>query len=350
MLLVICSRHQSKEAMSQRLYGKPWCSLFAKVTTGAIALLALFFTWANLCSAGQGGRILPFSSNYSVGHLMALKAAPKAFGACKGAVVAEARGVVKLPTGKQIKFAPNGTFYQHPECLSKLPRDAFDFVELSFLSMADEEDELCDRAIPFLGRISSLQGIDLDKSDASDAGLSRLGAMPQLQMLTACECRVTGTCLPALLGCKKLAAFRLSSVVVDNESMRWLKDFPQLQRLGLVRVNLSLRGIEHVVKCRELRLLDIDYNYRLDDKAVPLLLRLTKLKTLWICETGISVQGLEQLSKLRLASIRLPKAFSKYSPKEQQRIKLAFPGIAFDGKGETKVDSFQKTMFAPITR
>jgi hypothetical protein len=325
--------------------------MVAKLAMAAIPLLVLFFTGAYRGSAASAERILPFSPSYSVGNLMALKGLPELFGTCKGSLVAEARGVVKLPPGKQIKFAPNGTFYQHPECLLKLPRDAFDFVELSFLSMADEEDAFCDRAIPYLGHITSLKGIDLDNSDASDKGLSQLPAMPQLQMLTACESKVSGTCLPKLLACKKLAAFRLSNVVVNNESLRWLKDFPQLQRLGLVRVDLSMRGIEHLSKCRELQLLDVDYNYRLDDKAVPYLLKLTKLKTLWIGETSISVQGLEQLGKLHVVSIKLPKSFYKYSAKDQQRIRLAFPAVAFGSQKKTsKPDSFNDTMFAPVTR
>lgn len=333
------------------MHRKPQLSMFAKLATAAIPLLAIIFTGAHRGNAEAGERILPFSPSYSVGNLMAVKGLPELFGTCKGSLVAEARGVVKLPPGKQIKFAPNGTFYQHPECLLKLPRDAFDFVELSFLSMADEEDAFCDRAIPYLGHISSLKGIDLDNSDASDKGLSQLPAMPQLQMLTACESKVSGTCLPKLLACKKLEAFRLSNVVVNNESLRWLKDFPQLQRLGLVRVDLSMVGIEHLSKCRDLQLLDIDYNYRLDDKVVPFLLKLTKLKTLWLGETSISVQGLEQLGKLHLVSIKLPKSFYKYSAKEQQRIRLAFPAVAFGSKKKTtKPDSFNDTMFAPVTR
>jgi len=348
-LLVICSRNQSHKS-EPKILPKASVDTFAKVATIAISLLALFFTGAPRGNTESGERILPFSLRYSVGNLMAVQGVPEIFGNCKGRLVAEARGLVKLPPGKQIKFAPNGTFYQHPECLLKLPRDAFDFVELSFLSMTDEEDAFCDRAIPFLGHISSLKGIDLDNSDASDKGLSQLGAMPHLQMITACESRVSGTCLPKLLACKKLTALRLSNVVVNNNSLRWLKDFSQLQRLGLVRVDLSLIGIEHVSKCSELQFLDIDKNYHIDDKAVPLLLKLSKLKMLWMGGTSVSVQGLEQLAKLRLRAIKLPKSFSTYTLKEQQRIKKAFPNIPFGGSKAPTVDSFYDTMLAPVTR
>lgn len=336
--------------MSQRLYGKPWWSLFAKVATPAIFLLAAFLSGSHSSQAESAERILPFPSSYSVGSLMAIERAPQSFGTCKGRLLAEARGVVKLPPGKLIQFAPNGTFFQHPECLLKLPRDAFDFVQVRFLSMADEEDDLCDRAIPFLARISSLKGLDLDKSDASDASLSRLGAMPQLLTLTVCEARVTGSCLPALSGCKKLTAFRLSNVAVNTESLRALKDFPHLQRLALVRVELSLRGVEHISKCTELQMLDINYNHRIDDKAVPFLARLHKLKALGISGSSVSLPALEQLAALHLQSISLPKSFSSYSPKEQQRIKKAFPLVSFGSSKAPTVDSFTNTMFAPITR
>jgi hypothetical protein len=132
MLLVICSRHQSKEAMSQRLYGKPWWSLFAKVATPAIFMLAAFLSGSHSSQAESAERILPFPSSYSVGNLMVIEGGPESYGTYKGRLFAEARGVVKLPPGKQIQFAPNGTFFQHPECLLKLPRDAFDFVAVRF--------------------------------------------------------------------------------------------------------------------------------------------------------------------------------------------------------------------------
>ncbi|MBS2008345.1 MAG: hypothetical protein JST01_14955 [Cyanobacteria bacterium SZAS TMP-1] len=349
MQLTVFALHRQKNQCGQ-LLSKGWRSPH-------FFLLALAFVltipgyWGNFCWAKPCERTLSFSSDYSVGNFMALENPPEVFGTCKGTPLAEARGVVRLPYGKLIKFSPNGTFYQHPDCLLKLPPDAFDFVELAYLSMADEEDTFCDRAIPFLRHITFLKGIDLDKSDASDAGLSQLSAMPELRSITACDSKVTGRCLPHLAGCKKLVAFRLANVAVDNESLSWLKSFPRLERLGLVRVGISPRGLEHVSRCTTIRTLDLDYNRNIDDRAVPFLLRLPRLTTLWIGGTGISVKGVEQLAQHGVINIKLPRPFSSYSIVEQRRIRKAFPGTSFGEKERRpSIDPFTDKMFSPITR
>ncbi len=321
----------------------------AKIKIFLVSFFALLVCSGSHCHAQSGERKLQFP-NYSVGSILSARSDSELFCARKISLVADARGLIKLPAGKQFEFVPNSNFYKHSDCLLKLPSDAFDFVELRFFSMADDEDELCDQAIVRLGHIKSLVALDLDKSDTSDAGLSKMGAMPNLQTITACECKVTGSCLPQLLACKKLSGFRLSNTKVDVPSLTCLKDFPQLHRLTIVRSGLTLLGLEHISKCSELNLLDIDANHKLDDKAVPLLIKLTKLKSLFIQGSGISVQGLEQLGRLQLTCLRLPKPISSYSAKEQARIRKAFPQVGFYTGVKAPVDGFTKTIFAPISR
>lgn len=313
-------------------------------------LLVLLCPAQRTCSAKASERILAFPADYSVGRLVVLQTAPESYGRCKGRALAEARGVVKVPTGKMIKFEPSAVFYRHPQCLLKLPADAFDFIELRFMAMTDEESALSDPAVPFVRRISQLKGIDLDGSEVTDKGLSQLGAMPELQYLSAGNGFVTGSCLRHLLGCKKLEGLRLGSAVVNNDSLRYLQNFPCLSHLGLTNMNLSLSGLEHVSKCRGINNLDIDFNYQIDDKALPLLLKLTKMRTLSVKETKISLKALESLGKHGVISIGLPKPFGNYTASEQRRIKKAFPNHLFVAKTPGDVDSYHETMFAPVTR
>ncbi|MBP6746012.1 hypothetical protein KA344_12325 [bacterium] len=313
-------------------------------------LLVLLCPAARLCSAKETVRVLEFPADYSVGRLVILKTGPESYGRCKGRALAEARGVVKVPTGKMIKFEPSAVFYRHPQCLLKLPADAFDFIELRFMAMTDEESALSDPAIPFVRRISRLKGIDLDGSEVTDKGLSQLGAMPELQYLSAGNGFISGSCLRDLLGCKKLGGLRLGGAEVNNESLRYLQNFPCLTHLGLMNMNLSLSGLEHVSKCREISNLDIDYNHKIDDKALPLLLKLTKMRTLSVKETKISLIALESLGQHGVIAIGLPKPFGDYTPSEQRRIKKAFPHHIFNAKTPGTVDSYHETMFAPVTR
>jgi hypothetical protein len=183
---------------------------FLPYAVAASALLIVLLCSApRLCSAKSSERVLQFPANYSVGRLVVLKTGPESYGRCKGKLLAEASGLVKLPSDRLIKFEPSAVFYRHPQCLLKLPADAFDFIELRFMAMTDEESALSDPAVPFVRRISRLKGIDLDGSEVTDKGLSQLGAMPELQHLSAGNGFISGSCLRDLLGCKKLGGLRL---------------------------------------------------------------------------------------------------------------------------------------------
>lgn len=325
---------------------------FLPYAVAASALLLVLVCCAErACSAKASERVLDFPTNYSVGRLVVLLTRPQfSYGRCKGRLLAEARGVVRLPSDKLIKFEPSAVFYRHPQCLLKLPADAFDFIELRFMAMTDEESALSDPTVPFVRRISRLKGIDLDGSEITDKGLSQLGAMPELQYLSAGNGFITGSCLPHLVGCKKLEGLRLGGTVVNNESLSCLQNFPLLTHLGLINMNLSLSGLEQVSKCRAINNLDIDSNYQIDDKALPLLLKLTKLRTLSVKETKISLKALEILGKHGIITIGLPKPFANYAPSEQRRLVKAFPYYKFSAKSAGDVDSYNETMFAPVTR
>jgi hypothetical protein len=325
-------------------------SFFSIVAAVSVILVAILGTSERACAAKAAERILHFPTDHSVGNLVVLQKLPESYGQCKGMPLAEARGVVRLPPGKLVRFEPNGAFFMHPECLLKLPRDAFDYIQLRFVSMTDQENDLSDRAIPFVGHLSSLKVINLDTSETSDKGLSQLPTMPELQSITASDSSVNGSCLHDLVGCKKLVALRLGKIQVSNESLRYLRDFPKLERLSLSRVNLSLSGLEHVSKCLEVKNLEIDGNRQIDDKALSLLLQMPKLTTLNIQGTKVSLQGIELLAKHGVTCIFLPRPFSAYSFKDQQRIKKAFPGQTFSIDRGRPVDSFTETMFAPMTR
>ena len=91
---------------------------FLPYAVAASALLIVLLCHAQrACSAKVSERILEFPANYSVGRLVLLQTAPESYGRCKGRRLAEARGVVKLPSDKMIKFEPSAVFYRHPQCL-----------------------------------------------------------------------------------------------------------------------------------------------------------------------------------------------------------------------------------------
>lgn len=306
---------------------------------------------AYAANKSEGMRLLPFPTEYSVGTVGLLDKT-SAF-AAKGKLlpIGEARGLIKVPQDKLVKLYPGVQFFQHPEFLLKLPPDGIDYINLRFTAMTDADEKISDRLVPYIHHLSGLKGIDMDQSETTDAGLSKLGAMPELRALALSETMVTGKCLRDLTVCRKLESLRFGKGAIDNESLRYLVEFPNLANLELSRTNLSLRGLEHVSKCKKLSSLDINENPSIDDRAVPLLLKLTNLDHLYIKQTKISYAGLLQLRKLGPITIALPQSFDRYTLAQQEQIRKNFPLFKHKrAKGEAEVDSYTKTMFGPLSR
>jgi len=294
-------------------------------------------------------RLLQFPADYSVGTLGLLEEIPGATAKGKVLPIGEARGLIRVPKDKFVKFQPGVRFFQHPECLLKLPPDGIDYIQLRYTAMADGDEKISDRLIPYVHHLSGLKGIDMDQSETTDVGLAKLGTMPELRALALSETLVTGKCLPQLVGCQKLESMRFGKAAIDNESLRYLKEFPNLAIVDLARTNLSLRGLEHVSRCSKVRTLDLNDNPKIDDRAIPLISKLSNLRNLQIKGTKISLAGVIQLSKIGLTKISLPHSFNDYSRAEQAEIRKAFPANKFKGHS-TRVDSYTRTMFGPLSR
>ncbi len=322
---------------------------FRILLIGVSVVAASFLSLSQGAEAATQYRVLHFPRHYCVGQIILLEKPTPFTIRCQGIKIANAQGDISVPLGKPLKFVPSSAFFEHPECLLKLPPDAFECIELRFMSMADGEDNFSDKVIPFVHHLSGLKNIDFDKSETTDKGMAQLGAMPNAEFISFFDSQVTGASIKSLSGCKNLRNLRFGSTVVQNEDLRDLNKFARLERIGLARVNLSSKHLEYVAQCQGLKELEISYNGALNDDAVPFLLKLPKLVELNIDRSSISVAGLEKLGKLRLQSITLPKDFGDYTKDEQRRLRLAFPAVKL-ASVKRRIDSDTKTIFAPFTR
>jgi hypothetical protein len=314
--------------------------------------LATAFLLGPFCQAQTKERIFHFPKEYSVGRILLVDQPLSIKRKARGAPIATAQGDVRVPAGKSLKFHPGAGFFQHPECVLKLPPDAFDFIELQFMSMADNEDGYSDKVIPYVHHLSGLKGIDLDDSETTDAGLAQLGTMPELLVLSADSCMISGTTLAKLKGCTKLRVLRIGKAKVDNESLRHLQQFPQLENFGAVHVNLNLKGLSYIARCSNMRSLELGENPLLDDYAVPYLLQMKKLKSISLKQTRISVPGIVRLARAGVDEIGLPRPFHTYNATEQAMLRKAFPAQAFSSKRSQRKepDNFNETMYGPLSR
>ena len=324
-LPIISIRETSCYTFSMRSH----LSLLAALVSVAVSLCALT-SRSNLTLAASSEKTLNFPFSQSVGWIIDVPQDPGLECNIHGNRLCKAQGTVKVSRSKHLKFEPNSHFFEQPECLLKLPSDAFDYIELRFLSMADNEENISDKVITYVTHLRGLKAVSLDKSETTDAAAAKLATLPNLISLSATDSLVRGKCLNELRKCKSISFLRFGNGEIDHNSLQYLAQFPNLKRLSLRRAGLQKADIEQVCKCTKLINLAISQNHGVDDSCVALVTRLKNLTDLELADTAVSIAGLEKLSVLKNLNISLPKPMAAYSPRERIRFKQLFPHSKFD--------------------
>ncbi len=205
-----------------------------------------------------------------------------------------------------------------------------------------------------LARLRAQRSLDLAYTQIDDEGFEELSALPRLEDLAIGGNRLTGACLPLL---KPLASLRrldvggmqrvdsgLWGLALTDYNLQRLADLSQIEELDLSGANLSdrgtdrpgqpqairseLRDLSKLARLVNLRVLDLSNTpvsddalavlaalpklrelrlglaRNIDDGAVPRLLALKQLQTLYVAGTGITEPGLGRLREER-RSLRL---------------------------------------------
>lgn len=303
-------------------------TLFAALVSAAVSLCALSSSSVTLAASSE--KTLNFPASQSVGWIIDVPQDPGLECNIHGNRLCKAQGTVKVSRSKHLKFEPNSHFFEQPQCLLKLPSDAFDYIELRFLSMADNEENISDNVINYLTHLKGLRAVSLDKSETTDRAAAKLATLPNLTSLSATDSLVKGQCLAELSKCKSIMFLRFGNSAIDHNSLQYLARFPNLKRLSLRRAGLKKADIEQVSKCTKLVNLAISQNPCVDDSCVALVTKLKNLTDLELADTAVTSAGLEKLSVLKNLNVSLPKPMAAYSRKELIRLKQLFPKSKFD--------------------
>lgn len=304
-------------------------TLLAALGSVAVSLCALNSS-SNAAPAASSEKTLIFPASQSVGWIIDVPQDPGLECNIHGNRLCKAQGTVKVSRSKRLKFEPNSHFFEQPECLLKLPGDAFDYIELRFLSMADNEENISDKVITYVTHLKGLKAVSLDKSETTDTAAAKLAILPNLTCFSATDSLVSGKCLDELRKCKTISFLRFGNGEIDHSSLQFLAQFPNLKRLSLRRAGLKKADIEQVSKCTNLVNLAISQNPGVDDSCVALVTKLKNLTELELADTAVSIAGLEKLSVLKNLNVSLPRPMATYSPKEKIRFKQLFPQSKFN--------------------
>jgi len=123
-----------------------------------------------------------------------------------------------------------------------------------------------------LENLRSVENLDLSDDYIDDEGLSAIGGLPHLRVLS------------------------LAGTEVTNAGLRHLSSLGQLQELWLGFTSIGDEGVGHLAGLRELRSLDL-YGVEITDAAIPVLKQLAELQYLNLHNTSVTEDGIDELRK-----------------------------------------------------
>ena len=240
----------------------------------------------------------------------------------------------------------NHLFFLHPEVLKDIPPDCLDSIRMRFSSFDDKEDGLCDKAMKYVGRLTGLKELNLDRSEVTDLGLSQAKSLVNLESMTLFSTLVKGLAFKDLTDLKKLHTINIPMNELAPETYEYFSRYPRLTSLDVGRCHPNEQAIKSIAKCTNLTDLDISGNRTLNDKNIKYLTSLKHLKLLNVFGTNVSLEGLTELKGLPLKLVVLPER--DYEQVKLDALRKVFPNTNLAAKGRGKLKGGDEAIFAPL--
>jgi Leucine-rich repeat (LRR) protein len=146
-------------------------------------------------------------------------------------------------------------------------------------------------------RKKSVFGVDLNKTQVTDAWLKHLNGLPNLQSLRLDNTQVTDAGLEHLKGLTSLQSLNLDNTQVTDAGLEHLKGLINLRSLVPNRRKLTDAGLEHLGGMAKLERLNLWFT-QVTDAGLKHLEGLTNLQGLALGNTQVTDAGLEHLKGL----------------------------------------------------
>ncbi|WP_437222484.1 leucine-rich repeat domain-containing protein [Planctomicrobium sp. SH661] len=165
-------------------------------------------------------------------------------------------------------------------------------VSLEDCSVAD------DGMVPLL-TLKKLRVLNLMRTAVGDAGLAHFSEMP-LVTLNLRDTAVSGPGLDSLAAAREtLTTLDLSELRINNAGVAHISSFKNLQNLDLWNASIDRDGIALLTPLAGLKSLNLEGCRDVNSDAAKELVKLTKLESLNLAETGVDDSGLKQLGELQ---------------------------------------------------
>jgi hypothetical protein len=147
-----------------------------------------------------------------------------------------------------------------------------------------------------IGKLLSLESLDLTGSDVGDEGIRQLGRLRSLRRLRLYDTKVTDAGLACLVPLGKLKALELTKTKITDAGLRHLAPLRSLQDLGLSGTDVSDNGVGHLNALTSLRWLDL-CETKITDAGLAFLY-LPRLEGLYLDRNHIGDDGLAHIARM----------------------------------------------------
>jgi hypothetical protein len=251
---------------------------------------------------------------------------------------------ISVPAGQRVIFEANRRVFENPKYLDQISPAGIDGLKLGMISLADREDDMCDAALGHVVHFQGLTEVNVDRSEATDAGLAKLKDVPSLVVISCFLSSIDGRCFKELSTLPALRGLWASYCQLKAENLRYLGQFPKLQLLNLDWTHLDAVGARYLANCRQLEDLSVKGNVRFNDSCLVYIQSLKNLKRLDLRGTSVSIAGVRKLKGIALNSLYLPAAMQE-NLADARRI---FPNVSIYLEEKKTVDKEEKTLYAPL--
>lgn len=253
---------------------------------------------------------------------------------------------IKIPKGSEVIFEANRRVFEKPELLEQIAPDGIDELKLGFISLADEEDGMCDRVLKYVPHFKNLQRLNVDRSETTDAGLNQLKDMPALTGISCFLSSVNGSCFKQLATLPSITEISMPRCQLDQRNLVYLSKMHRLNSLNVENGHIDELGMKYLSQCPELVFLTLRGNKKVDDQNLKYLLPLKKLQEIDLRGTAVTPGCVDTLKALKLKRISLPSSMAY----KQAEIKSKFPAgtmIGFEVTGKA-LDHDNERIYAPL--
>ncbi|HEY9681990.1 MAG TPA: hypothetical protein V6C86_10465 [Oculatellaceae cyanobacterium] len=258
-----------------------------------------------------------------------------------------AKGLVKVvvPAHHLLVLDANKEVFARPELLNEVPAKGIDVLRLSAISLADNEDGLCDAALGHINGIKSLKALTVDRSEATDAGLSKIKDLPNLRSISTFLSMINGSCFKDLAKLPNLQELSCPKCKLNMSNLAYLPKFPNLQILDLGRDGIDETGAIQIGKCTKLKDISLRGNRGFDDKCLSHLAPLKDLRYLDLGDTRVTAEGLKCLARHKIKFLTLNQALRF----QENQLKTIFPDCRINYcAAEKSVTREQRQLYAPL--